>query len=480
MEEREIVIIGGGPAGYAAAIRCSHLGGKTTLIESRNLGGTCLNHGCVPAKFLLHTASVYDSIERGAEFGVHASNISVNITEMQERKNQVISNHVSGIEMLLRGARVEYIKGSGRLLPDKQVEFTGADGAKQVIQAKKIIIATGARPVVLPIPGANGPDILAAEAMLDLKKLPKSMVIIGGGVIGVEMATVWGRLGSKISIIEMAPHCLPQQDVEIAKVLEKALTDMGVQIISSARVTRIDDASGCSKTVVFTKDNVEQKVEAEVVAVSVGYQPNSAGLGLEEAGVALNRKAIQVNDMMETSIPDVYAAGNVVGSRLLAYIALFEGRVAAENSMGMRSRIEYEAVPQCIFTMPEVAAVGMTEEEAVEKGIKVLIGRFPFLANSMASVLGEHRGLVKIIAQEEDAKILGVHIIGPQATTVIPEAALALKKGMSARDIAATIHCHPTLSEAFWEAALDVDGNTIHARSRNKRTMPVPSYATYR
>ncbi|MDD5082798.1 MAG: dihydrolipoyl dehydrogenase [Dehalococcoidales bacterium] len=468
MEEREVVIVGGGPAGYVAAIRAAQLGAKVTLVEEKKLGGTCLNWGCIPTKFWLHAVDVYESIKHGSEYGVNTSGVGFDLAQIQAGKNKVVANHVGGVRGLLRMYKVEVISGRARLLPAKQLEVSLEQGGKQAIQARKIIIATGARPIVLPIPGGDSPDVMDAQDLLDLTQMPESMVIIGGGVIGVEMATVWAKLGCKVSIVEMMPHCLPTQDAEIAAVLEGALKQDGVQIYCGSRVSRIDDIPG-GKAVVFTSGGAEQKIETKAVAMSVGYRANVKDLGLEECGITVNRGCIQVNNKMETNVPDIYAAGDVVGGMMLAYVAFVEGKVAAENAMGMDSTIDYHAVPQCIFTMPEVASVGLTEEQAIAEKHEIKIGRFPFAANGMASILGEHRGLVKLIAEAANNQILGVHIIGPRATLLIPEAALAIKQGLTTREIIATMHAHPTLSEAVWEAALDVTGDTIHARSRNKR-----------
>jgi len=465
MEKRDIIIIGGGPAGYTAAIKASQLGGKVTLVEERNLGGICINRGCIPTKFLLHTVDIYQSIKDAGQYGISAAGTNLDLSKMQAGKNKVISTLVSGVDGLLRRNNVEVISGRAKLTQSKQIEIDSGQG-KQTIQADKVIIATGSKPIVLPIPGADSPDVMGAEDMLSLDRLPKSLVMVGGGVIGVEMATILAKLGCKVSIVEMMPHILPAQDAELVAILDQALRGDGVEVYCGAQVTKIESTKG-GKLVTFSDSNkVEKKLEVEAAAVCVGYRPNTEGLGLDECGVVTERGRIQVNERMQTSVPDIYAAGDVVGGMMLAYVSFAEGRVAAENVMGKDSKIDYQAVPQCIFTLPEVASVGLTEEEAVAQGYRLRIGRFPFVGNGMAKILGEQRGLVKIITDQDYGQILGVHIVGPRATSLIPEAALAVKLEATAQDIIATMHAHPTLSEAVWEAALDVTGEAIHFYSR--------------
>ncbi len=468
MEKRDVIVIGGGPAGYVAAIRAAQLGGKVTVVEERNLGGTCVNRGCIPTKFLLHSVDIYQSIKTAEQYGISVADVNLDLPEMQARKNKMISKLISGVKGLLAGNKVEVISGRAKLTPSKQVEIDSGPGKKQTIQAGKIVIATGARPITLPIPGADSPDIMDTENMLSLTELPKSLVIIGGGVIGVEMATVFAKLGCKVKIVEMMPHCLPTQDAELCSILEAALREDGVEIYCDSPVTRIEDVAGGKEIIFFDCNKVEQKIEAAAVAMAIGYKPNTEGLGLDECGIVVNRGGIQVNEKMETNVPDIYAAGDVVGGMMLAYVGFAEGRVAADNAMGKGSKIDYQAVPQCIFTSPEVASVGLTEEEALAQGYKLQIGRFPFIANGMAEILGEPGGLVKIITEQKYGQILGVHIIGPRATSLIPEAALAMKLEATPREIIATMHAHPTLSEALWECALDVSGETIHFMSRNR------------
>jgi len=466
VEERDIVVIGGGPAGYVAAIRAAQLGGKVTLIESDALGGTCLNRGCVPSKSLLHGVELYQSMKNAEQYGIKATDVSIDLAKMQARKSKVIATLVGGVQSLLNGNKVEVIKGRAKLNLSRQVEIDTGQGQKQTIQARKTILATGGKPIRLPIPGADSPSgIIDAESILDLDYIPKSLLMIGGGVIGVEMATILAKLGGKVTIVEMLPHILPLEDAELTSILARALKEDGIELYEGTKVSKIEDSEG-GKVVTVSDGGAEKKLEAEVVAIAVGYCPNVDGLGLDEAGVAASKGAIQVNERMETNVPNVYAAGDVIGGMMLAYVAMEEGIIAAENALGRKSTIDYQAVPRCTFTLPELASVGLTEEEATSQGYQIQVGRFPFSANGMAAILGERRGLVKIITESKYSQILGVHIVGPRATELIAEATLATKLEASPQEIVATMHAHPTLSEALREAALDVTGETIHFLSK--------------
>lgn len=465
LEKSDVVVIGGGPAGYVAAIRASQLGAQVILVEEEKLGGVCLRRGCIPTKFLLHSIEVYESARTAEQFGISVGKPSFALSEMQARKNKVISTLASGIRSLLGRNNIKVIKGRAKLTPLKQVEIDSGRGVKQVIEAKTVILATGSKPMILPVPGADSPGVIDTDSMLEMDYLPKSLLIVGGGASGVEMATIWAKLGSKVIIVEMMPHILPTQDAELTSILEGVLKGDGIQIHCGARVNKIEDING-GKLITFSTSDGEKKMEAEVVAVVVGQKPNVEGLGLDECDVATNKGSIQINDNMQTSVPNIYAAGDVVGGMMLAYVGMAEGKVAAENALGRNSTIDYRAVPQCIFSSPPVASVGLTEKEAIAQGYQIRIGRFPFAANGMATILGERRGLVKIIAEQKCGQILGVHIIGPHAPCLISEAAIAMKLESTYEDIIKTMHAHPTLSEALWEAALGVTGETIHFYSR--------------
>jgi len=468
VEERELVIIGGGPAGYVAALRAAQLGGKITVIERDALGGTCLNRGCVPSKSLLHSAELYDTMKESEKFGIKAKEVAFDLARMHERKNTVVSTHVSGVQSLLKGYKVEVIKGNARLAPSMQVEIDAGQGQKQTIQAKKVIVATGCRPIVPPIPGCDSPKgVIKAEDILWIDHVPKSMVMIGGGNIGIEMATILAKLGCQVSIVEMLPHILPLEDAEIAAELAKVLKSDSVQLYEGFKVNSVEDGPA-GKVVTVSNSGGEKKLEAELVAIAVGYCPCTENLGLAEASVAMDKRAVRVNERMETSVPGIYAAGDAIGGIMLAYVAMEEGIVAAENAMGKNAAMDYGTVPRFTHSLPEVASVGLTEAQAAEQGHEIKTGRFPFAANSMATILGERRGLIKIVSEQKYGQILGVHIIGPRATDLIAEATLALKMEATVEDIVQTLHAHPSLSEAVHEAALDVSGQTIHFPSKNR------------
>ncbi len=470
MNERDTVVIGGGPAGYVAALRASQLGVKVSLIEENKLGGVCLNSGCIPTKFLLHAVNLQRSIGTAGEYGIEVTGAAIGLTRLQEGKNRLVSSLVSGVRQLLAAGKIEVINGRAKLGSSSQVDITTGDGEKQSVRAAKIIIATGGKAVGLPVPGADNPEVINYEGLLSLDRVPESMVIIGGGVIGVEMATVYNRLGCRVSIVEMMPRILPTVDAEIVSVVDSALRKDGVNIYCGAGVEKIEDAAE-GKQVSFSIGGEVNKLGAKIVAVTTGQKPNIESVGLDECGVAANEKGIKVNERMETSVTGIYAAGDITGGMMLAHVAFAEGKTAAENATGGEAIMDYQAVPQCIFTSPEIAGVGLSEEEAVAQGYEVEIGRFPFSASGMAAILGETGGMVKIITEKKYSRILGVHIAGPSASNLIAEAALAIKMELTPQEIIETIHSHPSLSEAFWEAALDISGESIHFPSR-KKTKP--------
>jgi len=411
---------------------------------------------------------LFQSMKSAEQYGIKATDVSIDLAKMQANKNKIVSTLVGGVQSLLVGNKVEVIKGRAKLTPSRQVEIDTGQEQKQTIQAKKIILAAGGKPIRLPIPGADSTSgIINAESILDLDYIPKSLLMIGGGVIGVEMATILAKLGCKVSIVEMLPHILPMEDAELTSVLGRALKEDWIQLYEGTKVSSIEDSEG-GKSVTISDGATEKKLEAEVIAIAVGYCPNINELGLNEAGVATDKGAIQVNERMETNVPNIYAAGDAIGGIMLAYVAMEEGVIAAENALGRKSSIDYQAVPRCTFTLPELAGVGLTEEEATAQGYQIQVGKFPFSANGMAAILGERRGLVKIITETKYGQILGVHIIGPRATELIAEATLAMKLEASPQEITATIHAHPTLSEALREAALDVTGETIHFLSKKR------------
>jgi dihydrolipoamide dehydrogenase len=464
MSERDVIIIGGGPAGYVAAVRASQLGARVALVEREKLGGACINRACIPTKFLLHVVDSYRSLKNAGQYGLEVTGVNLDLVRVQSAKNAVIARLVDSLHGLMEENRVEVIPGSARLAPEHTIVIDRTSGVSETLTASKIILATGSSPVTLPIPGADAPDILQAWSILGLERLPRSLVMIGGGVVGVEMASILGGLGCRVSIVEMLPHILPTEDAEVAVILERSLKRFGVQAYPGASVTAIESAPD-GKRVRLNAGGVERVLEAEKVAVAVGQKAYTEGLGLAECGVTVERGRILTDPRQETAVKGVYAAGDVASRLMLAYVAMAEGKTAAENALGGSSHVDYEVVPRCIFSLPEMASVGLSEEEAQKRGYQVRCGRFPFSANSMAAILGERRGMVKIVAEAASGRVLGVHIVGLEAVNLIAEATVAMRLGATVEDIRDTLHAHPTLSEAIWNAALDVNGEAIDFKS---------------
>jgi dihydrolipoamide dehydrogenase len=465
MERRDVVIIGGGPAGYVAAIRVRQLGGSVTLIESDAPGGTCLHRGCIPTRALVRGVEFLDVPKKAREYGVNLGAAEVDYVKMVARKSTIVKTVSGGVRMLLEGNGVETLKGTGRLLSRDEVEATLEDGSTTRLGAGKIIIATGARPRPFAVPGAEA--ILTTDDALDLAEIPSSILILGGGAIGLAFATIFSRLGSAVTVAGESGRLLPEVDGEIVDVIEKDLKRQKVTVHSGASLSEISDGDGGEKTVVLGTGEGDITVSVQHVLSADARQANLEGLGLEEAGVELDADGIRVGPGMETSAPGIFAAGDVAGEPRLAHVAFAEGRVAAENAMGRTSSMDHAAVPRCIHTIPEIASVGLSEEEAVAQGHQVSAGRFPLAANGMATVLGERNGIIKIVTEAGYGQVLGVHIMAPHAGEMIAEAALAMKMEATPTEIANTLHVHPSISEAMMEAALDVSGETLHFMSSN-------------
>ena len=458
---KNIIIIGGGPGGYVAAIRAAQLGAQVTLVEKDTLGGTCLNRGCIPTKVLLQSADILANVKNAALFGISIGKASVDFSAVTKRKEAVVKQLVAGVTSLMRKNKINVIKGIGTLIDSKTV---GILGTGDQINADGIIIATGSKPSTVPIKGIDEPGVITSEQALTMEQFPESVVIIGGGVIGLEFAQIMHRMGSEVTIAEMMPQILPTEDMEIANMLENFLKKDGIEIFTNATVTSIRSAQQNREVVSFiTKDdNSERTRIAEKVLLSVGRSPNTDYLGVNKSGLALDRGRLVVNERMETNIPGVYAIGDVVGGLMLAHVAMEEGKCAVENSLGADRRVDYRIVPRCVYTSPEVACVGLTEVEAKQEYGDIRIGQFPFTANGRALTLNETTGMVKIIADAHFGQILGVHVLGPQATELVAEAVLGIRMEATFEDIASIIHAHPTLSEAVMEAALDVGRRRIH------------------
>jgi len=460
VKQGNVVVVGGGPAGYVAAIRASQLDGKVILIEKDSLGGTCLNRGCVPTKALLHSVGVLESARKGKGCGVDVGDIIIDFAKMMSHKDTVVKTLVSGVQYLMKSNAIEVIKGTGRLISPTEVEVDS--GQKESVRGDRIILTPGSIPSVVPIPGVDGSGVITSDDALRLTEIPQSLLVIGGGAIGVEFATIFAKLGTEVTIVEMLPQIIPTEDLELAKSLKGVLEREGIKIFTGAQVGRIEDDSEGDKLVTVNTGEGEQKLTAELVLVAVGRKPSLEGLGLEGVGIKTERGSIIVNDRMETGVPGIYAAGDAVGGILLAHVASAEGEVAAENALGKDSVMDYRVVPRCIYTMPEIAAVGLTESQAKEEGLDLKVGRFPFSANSKALISGQRDGFVKVLSDAGSGEIYGVHIFGPRATELISEATLAMGMEATVAEISSTIHAHPTLSEAVREAALDAEGMAVH------------------
>ena len=467
MEQRDVVIIGGGPAGYVGAIRAAQLGGKVVLIEADSLGGTCLNRGCIPTRALSRGVEFLDLVRKAKDYGVNYGAAEVDFAKMVARKDMVVKTIGGGVQLLMEANGIEVLKGKGTLLSSTEVEAGLEDGSTRLLKAGKIIIATGCHWEIPSIPGAEA--IITTEAALNLKEIPKSLVILGGGDVALAFATIFSRLGAAVTLLESSAQILPEVDRELVSMLERDLKKDKIQVFTEARIEAVQAGSGEERTVVFSHKGDSKSLAAQTVLLADGRKANVEGLGLDKAGVRIESGSIVVNGRMETSVAGIFAAGDVIGGPLLAHVAVTEGKVAAENAMGKAAEMDYSAVPRCISTAPEIASLGLTEARARDDGYDLRIGRFSFGANGMATILGERTGIIKVITDAKYGQILGVHIIGPQASNLIPEAALAMKLDATPLEIASTIHAHPTLSEALMEAALDVNGDTLHSISANKK-----------
>jgi len=466
MEQRDLIIVGGGPAGYIAGIRARQLGAKVTMIEKDTVGGVCLNRGCVATRSMVRGVEFIDLPRKAKEYGINYGDVEIDFAKMVGRKDKVVSTVVGGLSMLVETNGVEIIKGSGAFISPKEVEVLLEDGSSNQYTAPKILIATGASPRIPDIPGAE--KIISTDEGLTMTEVPKSMLILGGGPIGFAFATIYSKLGTAVSIIDESAQVLPGVDADAINMLQREIRKAKIAIHTSATIKEIKDGADNENTVIIKTGEEEVTVNAQYVMVADERKANLEGFGLDKTGVKVNQGFIEVNNRMETSVDGIYAGGDVVGGHMLAHVAFAEGKVAADNALGKQSEIDYAAVPRCYYTSPEVACVGLTEDEARAEGHELKIGVFPFGANAMATALGERNGAVKIITEAKHDQVLGVHIIGANATYLIAEAALAMRLDATAQEISATIHAHPSLSEAMFEAALDVNGEMLHSLSQKK------------
>lgn len=456
----DIAIIGGGPGGYVAAIHAAHLGARVALVEQGRLGGACLNSGCIPTKALVKSAEVLLEARRAGEFGVEVGEVRPNFPRMMERKRAIVNRLVGGIEQLIKGNGVTVIRGTGRLLAPQAVEVTGVGGTQQV-RAARVVIATGALDGRIPIPGLDLPGVMNSEQALEMEEVPRSITIIGGGVEGIEFACLFNALGSKVTVVEMMPAILPMLDDELARRMHQVLRTSGVSVVVDARARGVTQTGEGLSISFETKKGVEE-IAAERVLLAVGRRPNTTGLMAEDVGLAVNRSAVLVNERLETNLPGVYAIGDVTGRIMVAHVAAYDGEVAVENALGRPRLADYRSVPNCVFAIPEIATVGWSEKQARESGIAIRVTKFPLGASGRAATMGEGNGLVKMVCEDGTGRLLGLHILGPHASDIIAEGALAIRLGMTAEDLAHTIHSHPTLPETVHEAALGQLTGAIH------------------
>ncbi|UEM20373.1 dihydrolipoyl dehydrogenase [Skermanella mucosa] len=461
----DVVVIGGGPGGYVAAIRAAQLGLKTACVEMRKtLGGTCLNVGCIPSKALLTSSEKFEEAKHSfASHGIKLGSVELDLPAMMANKNKVVDDNTKGIEFLFKKNKVDWLKGRGRISARNEVTIEG-DGGSETVGAKNIIIATGSES--MPVPGVEVDEqrIVTSTGALELAEVPKRFAVIGGGVIGLEMASVWGRLGAEVTVIEFLDRILPGMDGEVSKQMQRILGKQGMTFKLNTKVTAAAVGNeGVTLTVEPSKGGDAQQIEADVVLVAIGRRPYTAGLGLEEIGVEINQRGrIVTTHHWETNVPGVYAIGDVIEGQMLAHKAEDEGVAVAELIAGQSAHINYDAIPGVVYTWPEASTVGKTEEQLKAAGVKYKVGKFPFTANGRARALGMTDGFVKMLADAATDRVLGVHIVGASAGDLIAELALAMEFGASAEDIARTCHAHPTLNEAVKEAALAVDGRALH------------------
>ena len=457
-QQVDVVVIGGGPGGYVAALRVAQLNGRVVLIERDTVGGTCLNRGCIPTKSLYTSAKVLNACRNASQFGVNAGAASPNPAGMISRKDKIVGQLVRGVESLLKRADIRIVEGTGRILGPGQVEAIHADGTREIIETRTILVATGSEPARLPILPTDSPNIIDSTEALKLTEITGRLVVIGAGAVGLELATIYHTLGSKVIVIEMLPQILPAEDDEVAGLLEKELVKQGLEILTGMKVIRAAQKSDCLELELSSG----RVIQTDVTLVAAGRSLNTENIGLETIGVQLNKRQILVNSRMQTNIPGVYAIGDVVGGWMLAHVASKQGLVAAENIMGIPTRMDYRVVPRTVWTIPEVASVGMTQKEAEEAGRSVRVGRFPFRALGKAKAIGEVEGFVKLIGDAKTDELLGAQMIGPDVTDLIAEVALGMQLETTVEEVAHTIHAHPTLPEAIMEAAHNLIGQPIH------------------
>lgn len=456
----KVAVIGGGPGGYVAAIKAAMLGAEVTVIEKRKVGGTCLNVGCIPTKALLASSSLISSIKEAKDFGIHINGeVESNFDDIMNRKNKVVSQLISGIEFLFEKRGIKLVNGFGKLVDTNKIEVNKEDGSKELVEADKIILANGSQPVILPMFPYDGDKIITSDEALNLKDVPKSLLIVGGGVIGCEFGQFFRALGTEVTIVEMFDQLLPLEDKDVAKQLQRQFKKDKIKVMTGVKIERCEIVDN---EVVATLSNGKE-VKAEKALLSIGRKPYLDNSGIEDIGIELERGKVIVNENLETNVKGIYAIGDIINTPFLAHVASKEGLVAAQNAVcGNSKTVNYAAVPRCVYTEPEVAGVGKTEKELQENGIEYNTGQFDFRALGKAQAIGHFQGFIKILADKND-KIIGASIVGPHATDLLTELSLAVHLGLTVEEVGDVIHAHPTLSEGIMEALHDVHGECVHA-----------------
>ena len=458
----DVIVIGAGTGGYVGAIHAAQNGAKVCIIEKEFPGGVCLNWGCIPTKTLLKSAEKWKDLQHCEEFGIKVDNPSLDFTAVMARKNNVLKQMREGVAQLLKGNGAELIMGTATILDQHTVQVNG-----EKLTTKNILVATGSRPGRPPIPGMELSGVIDSNDLLQIETIPKSMLVIGAGVVGVEFASVFAAFGSEVTMVEMAPNILPSVDTDLTKRLGVQLRKQGIKSLQNAKVLSIEQAENGLQVNIEARGKVEQVV-VETVLVASGRIPNVHGLGLENAGVEFDKYGVKKNEKLQTNVSNIYAVGDVTNKIMLAHVASTQAMVAVDNILGTNKEMHYDVIPACVFTMPEIATVGINEQEAQAQGKKVICSRFNFAGNGKALSMGETDGLVKIIADAESHQVVGMHILGPHAGDLIMEGALAIQHGLTAEQLAHTVHPHPTLSEVVMEAAHGVFGNIVHQIKSNR------------
>ena len=464
-EKFQAVVIGGGPGGYVCAIRLAQLGFKTACVESRGaLGGTCLNVGCIPSKSLLNLSEEFHKVQNLSSKGIEVGEVKLNLEKMMKSKDKAVTVLTKGVEFLLKKNKVSYFKGTGSFKNNNEISILDEKGTETLIHSEKTIIATGSVSVSLPGIEIDEKIIVSSTGALKLDKVPTKMVVVGGGYIGLEMGSVWSRLGAEVHVVEFLDHITPGMDKEISIEFMKILKKQGIHFHMQNKVESIAKSNSGATVITIDKDGNKNEFDCDVVLISVGRKPNTQGLNLETIGVQLDdKKRVKVDHAYKTNVQDIYAIGDVIAGPMLAHKAEDEGIAVAENIAGQSGHVNYDTIPGVVYTTPEVASIGKTEEQLKESNIEYKIGKFSFMANSRAKAIDDAEGFVKILADKNTDKVLGAHIIGPHAGELIAEIGVAMEFGASSEDIARTCHAHPTFSEAVKEAALSVDKRAIHS-----------------